>query len=126
MMKENFEKTIWYRLLKVIYIGAYVFVMAVSVGVLWSTYDVYVSDYEVRNSSRYIEENRDGVVGRLQERLIKEEIIKEERQDALKNIALFTPVIIFLVWFFFLVVKRLFFYVGFGEKFLRLPKKLFD
>ena len=126
MTKEQFEKTLWYRLLKVIYIIVFIFVLFISLAGVWSEYDVYVPDYEVRNSPRYIEENRDGIVGRLTERLIKEEMVKEQKQTAVKNIILFTPIIVVLVWFISLVIKRLFFYIGFGEKFIRFPQNIFD
>src|SRR3989344_2929928 len=105
MTKEQFEKTLWYRLLKVIYIIVFIFVLFISLAGVWSEYDVYVPDYEVRNSPRYIEENRDGIVGRLTERLIKEEMVKEQKQTAVKNIILFTPIIVVLVWFISLVIK---------------------
>ena len=123
---STLENKAWFRLLKVIYVGAFIFAMVGYLGALWIAYEPYVSDYEVKNSPEYVAQNSDGVVGRLTEGLIKKDMIKEEGRAVLRNKILLTPIVIFLVWLFFLVVRRIFFYIVCGEKFLRVPKRLFD
>jgi len=124
MNKETFTHSAWYRLLKTIYLGVFILVMLISLAGLWSTYNVYISDYEVKNSPKYIED--DGLRGLVTKQRIRAELTKTGKQAALTNIILFTPIILFSIWAFSLFIKRLFFYITFGDKFLRLPKKLFD
>lgn len=139
---NNYENKVWFRIIKVIYIITYISVVLIAMTVLYSDYG-YVSSYDIvpcwkkaapdiynlvheRDTGIYsdykvaefIDANRTSPdIGKCE---------KEIKQNQLLHAILYTPVVIFFIWLSFLVINRIFFYIVSGQKFLRMPNKLFD
>lgn len=159
MIKENFEKTIWHRLLKVLFVFLFLIVVVfiLSNGLesrpLGSTYyevkcangkiiqadlnpnfklsGEWVNHGNIRCSSTQLtlEQRRNYLsqpvdlldIGYTYSLKHHKAPTNETMQWILSGIIAFTLLTLFM-WF----IKRLFFYIAFGESMLRKPKKLFD